>query len=168
MRTNKVVFFFPAFSSQEATALLGILVVLTLLLRAGYQVRIIDSTITPNFQKRVVEEFKDALSLAVSLVTGTDDPGNGANCSYRQAPLPGQIYRIGRLASFPLAAPDNRGRICRHRCKRAGEEAFHGSWKQSTRRPTNKRTQTFVLRSTSSSGFGVEAAPSDANRSSWS
>src|ERR1700761_3750810 len=70
MRTKKVVFFFPAFSSQEATAPLGILAVATPLVRAGYQVKIIDSTITPNFQKRVLEELRDALCLAVSLVTG--------------------------------------------------------------------------------------------------
>jgi len=70
MRSKKVVFFFPAFSSQEATAPLGILAVATPLLRAGYQVRIIDSTITPNFQKAVLNELADALCLAVSLVTG--------------------------------------------------------------------------------------------------
>src|ERR1051325_4356834 len=67
---KKVVFFFPAFSSQEATAPLGILAVSTPLLQAGYQVKIVDSTITPHFQKRVIEELKDALCLAVSLVTG--------------------------------------------------------------------------------------------------
>src|SRR2546421_797751 len=70
MPSKKIVFFFPAFSSQEATAPLGILAVATPLLRAGYQIRIIDSTITPNFKKRVVEELSDALCLAVSLVTG--------------------------------------------------------------------------------------------------
>lgn len=70
MSSKKIVFFFPAFSSQEATAPLGILAVSTPLLRAGYQVKIVDSTITPNFQKRVLEELKDALCLAVSLVTG--------------------------------------------------------------------------------------------------
>ena len=70
MRSKKIVFFFPAFSSQEATAPLGILAVSTPLLQAGYQVTIVDSTITPNFQKRVLEELKDALCLAVSLVTG--------------------------------------------------------------------------------------------------
>src|SRR5215468_2363550 len=70
MTSRKIVFFFPAFSSQEATAPLGILAVSTPLLRAGYQIRIIDSTITPNFQKRVLEELEDALCLAVSLVTG--------------------------------------------------------------------------------------------------
>ena len=70
MRPKKVVFFFPAFSSQEATAPLGILAVSTPLLRAGYQVRIVDSTITPDFRKRVLQELDDALCLAVSLVTG--------------------------------------------------------------------------------------------------
>jgi anaerobic magnesium-protoporphyrin IX monomethyl ester cyclase len=70
MRSKKIVFFFPAFSSQEATAPLGILAVSTPLLRAGYQICIIDSTITPNFQKRVLDELSDALCLAVSLVTG--------------------------------------------------------------------------------------------------
>src|SRR5439155_22537073 len=70
MRSRKVVFFFPAFSSLEATAPLGILAVSTPLLRAGYQVRIIDSTITPGFADAVVRELADALCLAVSLVTG--------------------------------------------------------------------------------------------------
>jgi radical SAM superfamily enzyme YgiQ (UPF0313 family) len=68
--SKKIVFFFPAFSSQEATAPLGILAVSTPLLRAGYEVCIVDSTITPSFQQRVIEELKDALCLAVSLVTG--------------------------------------------------------------------------------------------------
>ena len=70
VRSKKVVFFFPAFSSQEATAPLGILAVSTPLLRAGYKICLIDSTITPNFRQRVIEELKDALCLAVSLVTG--------------------------------------------------------------------------------------------------
>ncbi|MDT8067880.1 MAG: radical SAM protein [Terriglobia bacterium] len=68
--SRKVVFFFPSFASTEATAPLGILAVATPLLRAGYEVVLIDSTITPNFQKRVVEEVKDAICLGISLVTG--------------------------------------------------------------------------------------------------
>ncbi len=70
MRSKKVLFFFPAFSSQEATAPLGILAVSTPLLQAGYEVQIIDSTITPGFQQRVLEALDDSLCLAVSLVTG--------------------------------------------------------------------------------------------------
>lgn len=67
---NKVVFFFPSFASSEATAPLGILAVATPLLRAGYEVKLIDSTITPNFKRAVLEEVRDALCLCVSLVTG--------------------------------------------------------------------------------------------------
>ena len=70
MASKKIVFFFPSFTSAEATAPLGILAISTPLLRAGYQVKLIDSTITPNFQQRVIEELADALCLAISLVTG--------------------------------------------------------------------------------------------------
>lgn len=70
MQKKKVLFFFPAFSSQEATAPLAILAVATPLLRAGYEVRIIDSTITPGFKKQVLNELANSLCLAVSLVTG--------------------------------------------------------------------------------------------------
>src|SRR5450755_116653 len=68
--SKKIVFFFPSFASTEATAPLGILAVATPLLRAGYEVSVIDSTITPNYKKRVLEEVRDALFLSVSLVTG--------------------------------------------------------------------------------------------------
>lgn len=70
MGSPKIVFFFPAFSSLEATAPLGILAVATPLLRAGYDVRIIDSTITRDFRRRTLEELDGALALCVSLVTG--------------------------------------------------------------------------------------------------
>src|SRR3974390_4689 len=70
--SKKVVFFFPSFASTEATAPLGILAVATPLLRAGYSVKLIDSTITPNFKDRVLEEVRDrdAVCLGISLVTG--------------------------------------------------------------------------------------------------
>jgi anaerobic magnesium-protoporphyrin IX monomethyl ester cyclase len=68
--SKKVVFFFPSFASSEATAPLGILAVATPLLRNGYTVKLIDSTITPNYKQTVLEEVKDALCLAISLVTG--------------------------------------------------------------------------------------------------
>ena len=69
-KSRKIVFFFPSFASSEATAPLGILAVATPLLRAGFEVCLIDSTITPNFKKRLLEEVKDALCLGISLVTG--------------------------------------------------------------------------------------------------
>lgn len=68
--SKKIVLFFPAFASTEATAPLGLLAVAAPLLNAGYQVSLVDSTITPNFKKKVLEEVTDALCLGVSLVTG--------------------------------------------------------------------------------------------------
>jgi radical SAM superfamily enzyme YgiQ (UPF0313 family) len=67
---KKVVFFFPSFASSEATAPLGVMAVATPLIRAGYEVVLVDSTITPDFKKRVLEEVRDALCLGISLVTG--------------------------------------------------------------------------------------------------
>ena len=61
------------FASSEATAPLGLLAVATPLQRAGYSIQLIDSTITPNYKKRVLEEVKNALRLGVSLVTGPMD-----------------------------------------------------------------------------------------------
>src|SRR6202789_3532897 len=69
-KSRKIVFFFPSFASSDATAPLGILAVATPLQRAGYEICLIDSTITPNYKKRILEEVRDALCLAISLVTG--------------------------------------------------------------------------------------------------
>src|SRR6201993_3817782 len=69
-RSRKIVFFFPSFASSDATAPLGILAVATPLIRAGYQIVLIDSTITPDYKKRVLEEVRDAVCLGISLVTG--------------------------------------------------------------------------------------------------
>lgn len=68
--SRKIVFFFPSFASSEATAPLGILAVATPLKRAGFEIVLVDSTITPNFKQRVVDEVRDALCLGISLVTG--------------------------------------------------------------------------------------------------
>jgi radical SAM superfamily enzyme YgiQ (UPF0313 family) len=69
-KSNKIVFFVPSFSSIEATAPLGLLAISTPLLDAGYEVRIIDATITDNYQQRILDEVKDALCLGISVVTG--------------------------------------------------------------------------------------------------
>lgn len=68
--SRKIVFFFPSFSSSEATAPLGILAVATPLKRAGFDVVLVDSTIEPDFKRRVLSEVRDALCLGISLVTG--------------------------------------------------------------------------------------------------
>lgn len=92
MTKKKILFFFPAFSSQEATAPLAILALATPLQRAGYQVRVIDSTITPNFQTQVLKELEDSLCLAISLVTGpmireTAQIARAAKTMYPQIPI---------------------------------------------------------------------------------
>ena len=69
-KTKKIVFFVPSFSSIEATAPLGLLAISTPLLNAGYDVRIIDATIHPDYLQRIVNEVKDALCLGISVVTG--------------------------------------------------------------------------------------------------
>jgi radical SAM superfamily enzyme YgiQ (UPF0313 family) len=69
-KSRKIVFFFPSFASSEATAPLGILAVATPLMRAGFEVVLIDSTITPRFKQKVLAEIQDALCLGISLVTG--------------------------------------------------------------------------------------------------
>src|ERR1700710_339943 len=69
-KSRKIVFFFPSFASSDATAPLGVLAVATPLIRAGYQIALIDSTITPDYKKRVLEEVRDAVCLGISLVTG--------------------------------------------------------------------------------------------------
>jgi anaerobic magnesium-protoporphyrin IX monomethyl ester cyclase len=110
MRHKKIVFFFPAFSSTEATAPLGILAVSTPLVRAGYEVCLIDSTITPNFQKRVLNELKDALCLAVSLVTGpmikeTVEIARAAKELYPDKPVVLGGWHPSLLPHQTLAAP---------------------------------------------------------------
>ena len=69
-RSKKIVFFVPSFASIEATAPLGLLAIATPLLQAGFSVVLIDSTITPNYKQRVLEELRDALCLGISVVTG--------------------------------------------------------------------------------------------------
>lgn len=107
---KKIVFFFPAFSSQEATAPLGILAVSTPLLRAGYKVCIVDSTITPNFQTRVLAELADAACLAVSLVTGpmikeTVQIARSAKQMYPDKPVILGGWHPSLLPDQTLAAP---------------------------------------------------------------
>src|SRR6185312_17021252 len=108
---KKVLFFFPAFSSQEATAPLAILALATPLERAGYEVRIIDSTITPNFQQQVISELEDSLCLAISLVTGpmireTAQIAKAAKAVYPDKPVILGGWHPSLLPDQTLACPD--------------------------------------------------------------
>src|SRR6185312_15256044 len=105
---KKVLFFFPAFSSQEATAPLAILALATPLERAGYEVRIIDSTITPNFQQQVISELEDSLCLAISLVTGPmiRETAQIAKAVYPDKPVILGGWHPSLLPDQTLACPD--------------------------------------------------------------
>lgn len=110
-KNRKVLFFFPAFSSQEATAPLAILAVATPLLRAGYEVQIVDSTITPNFQRRVLAELETSLCLAISLVTGpmireTAQIAKAAKALYPEKPVILGGWHPSLLPDQTLACPD--------------------------------------------------------------
>ena len=107
---KKIVFFFPSFTSSEATAPLGILAISTPLLRAGYEVVLIDSTITPNFKRRVIEELSDALCLGISLVTGpmireTVEIAREAKRLYPDKPVVLGGWHPSLLPDQTLAAP---------------------------------------------------------------
>lgn len=111
MRTKKkVLFFFPAFSSQEATAPLAILALATPLERAGYEVKIVDSTITPGFRNRVIQELEDSLCLAISLVTGpmireTAQIAQAAKAAYPDKPVILGGWHPSLLPDQTLACP---------------------------------------------------------------
>ena len=68
--SEKVVFFFPSLCQQRSHSASRSASGCPPLQRAGYSIQLIDSTITPNYKKRVLEEVKDALRLGMSLVTG--------------------------------------------------------------------------------------------------
>ncbi len=105
--SRKVVLFFPAFASTETTAPLGLLAVATPLLRAGYDVRLIDSTITPDYKQRVLDEIRDAICLGISLVTGPMIRETVEIAAKRQAlerGLPGHPWW---MAPVPAASPDS-------------------------------------------------------------
>ena len=125
--SKKVVFFFPSFASSEATAPLGILAVATPLLRAGYSVKLIDSTITPNFKKRVLEEVRDAVCLAISLVTGPMIRETVEIAKSVKAWNAGFPNYFGRVASIPASETDARGALYRLRRARPGRRQPSGA-----------------------------------------
>lgn len=69
-RTKKVVLFFPSYSSQEASPPLACIAVAAPLVAEGYEVRIVDQTIDPNYREAVLSEAADAACVGISLITG--------------------------------------------------------------------------------------------------
>lgn len=67
---NKVVLFFPAYASNEACPPLALVAVAGPLVSAGYEVKIVDTAMDPDYVNTVVREVEGALCLGISLVTG--------------------------------------------------------------------------------------------------
>jgi anaerobic magnesium-protoporphyrin IX monomethyl ester cyclase len=66
----KVVLFFPSYYSDEAAPPLALIHLAAPLVEKGYDVRIVDSAVTPDAVSAVVDEARDAVCVGISMVTG--------------------------------------------------------------------------------------------------
>jgi radical SAM superfamily enzyme YgiQ (UPF0313 family) len=67
---GKVVLFFPSYYSDEAAPPLALIHLAAPLVDKGYQVKIVDSAVTPDCVSAVLREAEGALCLGISMVTG--------------------------------------------------------------------------------------------------
>jgi radical SAM superfamily enzyme YgiQ (UPF0313 family) len=67
---NKVVLFLPPYAGAPLGPPLGLLCLASPLRETGYEVKIIDASITPNYLELVRRETQDAFCFGVSLLTG--------------------------------------------------------------------------------------------------
>jgi radical SAM superfamily enzyme YgiQ (UPF0313 family) len=67
---GKVVLFFPSYYSDEAAPPLALIHLAAPLVERGYDVRIVDSAVTPDCVEAVLREADGALALGISMVTG--------------------------------------------------------------------------------------------------
>src|SRR5215467_10000610 len=67
---NKVILFFPSYRSIEAAPPLALLALAPIAERRGLSVDIIDSTIEPQYIKRIIEQLDDTICVGISIVTG--------------------------------------------------------------------------------------------------
>lgn len=67
---GKVVLFFPSYASDEAAPPLALLHLAAPLVASGYDVRIVDSAVSPDCARAVLGEAQDALCVGISMVTG--------------------------------------------------------------------------------------------------
>lgn len=67
---NKVVLFYPPYDGPPLSAPLCLLALASPLLRSEFDVKLIDSVTSPDFERAVLRETEDALCLGISLLTG--------------------------------------------------------------------------------------------------
>src|SRR5262249_9448531 len=67
---NKVLLFFPSYRSIEAAPPLALLALAPILEQKGFEVEIIDSTVEPDFERRIISQLDQSVCLGISIVTG--------------------------------------------------------------------------------------------------
>jgi radical SAM superfamily enzyme YgiQ (UPF0313 family) len=67
---KKVLLFFPSYRSIEAAPPLALLALAPILERQGYAIDIIDSTVEPQFEQRILSQIDQSICLGISIVTG--------------------------------------------------------------------------------------------------
>ena len=68
--TNKVVLFYPPYDGPPLGAPLSLLCLASPLLQAGFEVKLVDNLISPDYEKTILREAQDALCLGISVLTG--------------------------------------------------------------------------------------------------
>jgi len=68
--TNKVVLFYPPYEGPPLGAPLSLLCLASPLLQAGFEVRLVDNLVSPDYEKTILREAADALCLGISVLTG--------------------------------------------------------------------------------------------------
>jgi anaerobic magnesium-protoporphyrin IX monomethyl ester cyclase len=68
--TNKVVLFYPPYDGPPLGAPLSLLCLASPLLQGGFEVKLIDNIISPDYETAILRESEDALLLGISALTG--------------------------------------------------------------------------------------------------
>ncbi len=68
--SNKVVLFYPPYDGPPLGAPLSLLCLASPLLRAGFEVKLVDNLLHPDYERAILRETEDALFLGISVLTG--------------------------------------------------------------------------------------------------
>jgi anaerobic magnesium-protoporphyrin IX monomethyl ester cyclase len=69
-RKNKVVLFYPPYEGPPLGAPLSLLCLASPLLQAGFEVKLVDNLIAPDYERTILSETTDAACLGISVLTG--------------------------------------------------------------------------------------------------
>jgi anaerobic magnesium-protoporphyrin IX monomethyl ester cyclase len=68
--TNKIVLFYPPYDGPPLGAPLSLLCLASPLLQAGFEVKLVDNFISPDYEETILRETENALCLGISVLTG--------------------------------------------------------------------------------------------------